>query len=287
MDRRRLGRTGIEVGELALGGAGALMNQYGPVADADAIAIVSRAVALGVDLIDTAPAYGARSSERRIGLATRSRPDVLLCTKTGLFDEAPGYRVDFSGDATRRSLENSLRLLGRDCIDLVQVHELTDETWPDVFGRHGALAVLEAARDEGLVRWVGVTGSRSDILVRAIQTGRFDTVMIWRVWNLLDRSGEPALDAAAAADIGVLVGGPFASGILATGAVLGARVHYREADAAELETVRGLEYEARRDGERLIERALRFCLDPRVGCVVAAVAKLEQVDELIAAAPGR
>ena len=272
---------------MALGGGGALMDQYGPVADRDAIAIVSRALALGVDLIDTAPAYGTRSSERRIGLATRTRHDVVVCTKTGLLDEAPGYRVDFSGDATRRSLEDSLRLLGRDCIDLVQVHELTDEAWPDVFGRHGALAALEAAREEGLVRWIGVTGSQADILVHAIETGRFDTVMIWRVWNLLDRTGEPVLDAAAAADVGVLVGGPFASGILATGAVPGARLHYREADAAEFETVRRLGSEALRDGERLIERALRFCLDPRVGCVVAAVANVKQVDELIAAAPRR
>jgi aryl-alcohol dehydrogenase-like predicted oxidoreductase len=284
--RRRLGRTGIEVGELALGGAGALMNQHGAVDDAEAVAIVSRALALGVDLIDTSPAYGARLSERRIGMATRDRPGVRLCTKTGLFDEGSGYRVDFSRDATRRSLEESLSALGRDCIDLVQLHEVTGESWADVTGRKGALAALEAARDEGIVRWIGVTGSEPGILVRAVETGRFDTVMIWRVWNLLDRSGEPVLEAAQAAGAGVLIGSPLASGILATGAVPGALLHYRTASDEELEIVRAHEAEARRRGESLLERAMRFCLDPRVACVVAGVTRAEQVDELAAAVCG-
>ena len=269
-------RTGLRVGRLGLGGAGALMDQYGPVAAADVEAIVAAARRRGVTVFDTAPAYGERLSERRLGAALAGT-DVLLATKVGMYAEGSVHRVDVSADAARRSIEMSLTLLARERLDLVQLHEITDESWSAAMGRNGAVAALERARDEGLVRWIGVTGSQAGPLLRAIGTDRFDTVMVWRIWNLLDRSGDGVLDAAQERGVGALVGGPFASGILASGPIDGSLLHYRPPTEQERERVRALERRARARGRRLRDEALAFCLDERVACVVAAVATEDQL----------
>jgi D-threo-aldose 1-dehydrogenase len=255
------------------------MNQYGPVSDAEAVAVVDRAVELGVSYVDTAPAYGDRLSERRIGLALERHPDVVVATKTGLFDLGRGtYAVDFGASATRASLELSLGALRRERIDIVQLHELTRDAWAAAFAPRGALAELAKARDEGLIRAIGVTGSDPAVLLDAIGTGAFDTVMVWKVWNLLDRSGEAVLEAAAERELGVLIGAPFASGILATGAVDGATLHYAEAELADRKHVSELERACTASAVPLARAALQLALDDRVSCVVAAVACREQVD---------
>ena len=108
LPKRRLGRTGLEVTALALGGAG-IGGGYGGVNDADAVATAELALARGINFIDTSPLYG--ESERRLGLALRgvSRADYFLSTKTGTH---PQRRCDYSWDGTLWSVENSLHLLG-------------------------------------------------------------------------------------------------------------------------------------------------------------------------------
>jgi D-threo-aldose 1-dehydrogenase len=276
---RALGRTGRSVSVLGLGGAGCLMNQYGPVTDAEAIAVVDRAVELGVTYVDTAPAYGDRLSERRVGLALERHPDVVVATKTGLFDLGRGaYAVDFGASATRASIELSLGALRRERIDVVQLHELTRGAWAAAFARRGALAELTKARAEGLIGAIGVTGSDPGVLLDAIGTDAFDTVMVWKVWNLLDRAGESVLEAAAERGLGVVVGAPFASGILATGAVADATLHYAEAQPADRERVSALERTCATAAVPLARAALQFALDDRVSCVAAAAARPEHMD---------
>ena len=178
-------RTGVRVSRLGLGGAGALMDQYGPVTGEEVGELITAALDCGIDLFDTAPAYGDRLSERRLG--ERLPAGAFVATKVGLYSDGAGSRVDLSGASTRRSLERSLELLGRARLDLVQLHELDGASWGEASGPSGALAALERAREEGLVRFIGVTGSDVATLRRAVASDRFDTVMVWKAWNLLDR----------------------------------------------------------------------------------------------------
>ncbi len=270
--------TGIDLElPLALGGAGILMNQHGFATDAEAVAVVDAALASGVRLFDTAPAYGNRLSERRLGLALEGRADVTVATKTGLFDRTGGaYEVDFSGDATKRSLDASRIALRRDRLDVVYLHELTAASWAEALGPGGAAEVLAELRATGEVRSIGVTGSSTACLLRAARTGLFDAVMVWRRWTLLDSSAEPLLVEANARGLEVLVAAPYASGILATGAGVPATVHYREPKAEELERVTALEREAAAAGLTLAEHAVRFALDARVTALVIAADSVEQ-----------
>jgi len=113
---RRLGRTDLKVTAFSMGGAGIGRSN---VTDDEAIEAVHRAIELGVNYLDTAPLYG--ESERRVGLALAGgwREKIYLATKTGTH---PEWRGDYSASGTRRSVENSLRLLGTDYLDVCLVH---------------------------------------------------------------------------------------------------------------------------------------------------------------------
>jgi len=122
LSRRRLGRSGLKVPALALGGAG-LGGVFGKVSDEEAIEAVRYAVAQGVDYIDTDASYG--DSERKSGLALEGglREKVILSTKTGTHPDRQG---DYSWDGTLWNIENSLRLLKTDYLDLALVHDPED-----------------------------------------------------------------------------------------------------------------------------------------------------------------
>jgi D-threo-aldose 1-dehydrogenase len=184
------------------------------------------------------------------------------------------FTHDFSAEHTRRSVQLSAKELRREVLDVVQLHELTGEQCGPALA--GAVQELERLKEEGRLRLIGVTGSDPVALLEAVRSDRFDTVMVWKIWNLLDERGDEVLDEAAARGMGVLVGAPFASGILATGPTEGAQLHYGTATAEALDRVRALQAQS---DEPLAVRALRFCLDDRVTAVVAAVESLRQLEE--------
>ncbi|TFG54329.1 MAG: aldo/keto reductase [Gemmatimonadales bacterium] len=168
MPARPLGRTGHDVKLFSLGGQAAL-EQAGK--RDESVAIINRAIDLGVNYIDTAAAYGRGLSQRYIGdvMATR-RHEVFLASKTH----------DRTYDGSMRLLDESLRLLQTDHLDLWQLHRLgrADE-WEQIRGPGGALEALERARREGLVRFLGVTGHYDPaVLMQAISDFEFDTILM-------------------------------------------------------------------------------------------------------------
>ena len=161
---RMLGATGCQVSVLALGGV-----RYNERDDAHAAAVVNRALDLGINYIDTAHTYG--ESERKIGLVMRERRDqVFLATKTNCRDRA----------GARREIEESLRRLQTDRIDLIQVHDLADEVQlAQMMGPGGALRAMEEYVAAGQVRFIGVTGHRNpEVLVRALEEYPFDALLV-------------------------------------------------------------------------------------------------------------
>ncbi|TAK21346.1 MAG: aldo/keto reductase [Chloroflexota bacterium] len=276
---RVLGRTGRAVSLLGLGGAAALGSPGGVENDARAVEIAQRAFDLGVTYVDTAPLYGRGDSERRIGAALRDRPDadrILIATKVGYVPDD----YDYSFDATIASVEASRQRLGLDAIPLVQIHEIRSEIRDVAMGPHGALTALTRLRDEGKIRWIGVTGSALPELTRAIETGAFDVALVWRHFNLLDRSGASVLSTAEALGLGMIIGTVYASGILARGSRDPASRHFYDDVPAEIhQRVEAIERACATWNVSLAAAALQFATRvPSVSSVIVGADEPDQVD---------
>ena len=213
LSRRPLGSAGFDVTALTLGGAG-LGGLYGPVSEEAGIQTVLRAVDLGINYIEGAPFYG--ECESRFGKALRALGDrsgsLHVCTKVGMHPARPD---DYSAAAARWSVEQSLRILGLDSVDLVQVHALETVDMGLVLGPEGAVAELERMRDEGKVRAIAFAIRGADYHHQAIDSGRFDAILIHDDFSLIRRTDDSVIAEAAAAGVGVLVGRALMTGLLA------------------------------------------------------------------------
>jgi aryl-alcohol dehydrogenase-like predicted oxidoreductase len=195
---------------LSLGGAG-IGGVYGDASDDGAIETVHYAIERGINYVDTSPLYG--ESERRVGLALEGglRENVVLSTKTGTH---PDRRGDYSWDGTYWSVENSLRLLKTDHIDLLLVHDPTDIE--PVFAPRGALEALEQLKAEKVVGHIGLGQRNHEFHRRAIQSGRFDVILTFNDYHPLRTTAAGwLLPLARQHDVGVLNGAVLGFGLLA------------------------------------------------------------------------
>ncbi len=160
LPRITLGRTGLEVTRLGVGGA------YCETADG-----YRAALDCGVNYVDTARVYRNGEDEKVIGQAIRGRRDgLILATKSGQRD----------AEGARKDLETSLQLLGVDHVDIWQLHHLnTQEEREKALAPGGAMDAAQKAREQGLVRFIGVTGHDWPKIAEAVATGLFDTVLCW------------------------------------------------------------------------------------------------------------
>ena len=170
MPTRNLGRTGFRPCLFSLGGQGALER---PDNDAVAVPIIERALDLGVNYLDTSSIYGGpqRWSERYFGqVMKRRRAQAYLASKT----------KERTRDGSLRMLEQSLKLLNTDHLDLWQLHDIRDQQDLDaVFAPGGAMEALQQAREQKLVRHLGITGHyRPEALAEAIRRFPFDTLLL-------------------------------------------------------------------------------------------------------------
>ena len=158
--RTVLGRTGLMVTRFSIGGA------Y-----CESVEGYQTALDCGVNYIDTARVYRDGEDEKVIGQAIRGRRnDLVLATKT----------QQRNAEGARRDLETSLRLLGTDYIDIYQIHHLNTQLEREqALGPGGAMESIQKAQDEGLVRFIGVTGHDWVQVQKAVATGLFDTVLCW------------------------------------------------------------------------------------------------------------
>ena len=185
MEYTTLGRTGRKVSRIGYGGTIAGLTNYMRIFDPkeqkdkdQLIEAMQTAFKMGINYFDTAASYGDGTSEKIFGEALEKIPkdEIFLATKAGASDP----------DKVRASLERSLKNLRRDWIDLIQFHGLGrgDDEGEKMFAKGGLLEVLEKAKAEGLVKHIGFTQEPQNIiLIRAIKSGRFDTMQIQ--YNLL------------------------------------------------------------------------------------------------------
>jgi aryl-alcohol dehydrogenase-like predicted oxidoreductase len=282
---RRLGRTGLEVSELALGGL--FVSSYGSPDFDQSRAAIHRALALGVNYVDTAPTYA--DSEEVLGRALEGvTAPYVLSTKLG---GRPKPFDPRDRDGLLRSVEESLRLLRRDRIDILMVHEPDRpgqyDWWTDFDAFDGpVLEVLADLKRQGVIRHTGIGGTTAYILARLIRTGKFDVVLTAFNYSLLWR--EAAIDvlpSAKAHDVGVVIGSPLQQGALAR--------RYDDAirhGAPWLSPPRRAQYKALYSllddtGLSLPETGLRFVLsNPDVSCTLMGARSVEEVEQNVVAA---
>ena len=216
MDRRRIGRTSLEVSVLGFGG-NALGNLYTIVDEAEARDTVLAAHETGVTYYDTAPMYGHGLSERRMGDALRALPrdEVVLSTKVGRLLRPHGKVpppkpppseggiftgeltflpvFDFSYDATMRSFEDSLQRLGMNRIDILLIHDCDEWSQGPRYEaalrtvESGALRALLRLKDEGVIAAFGAGVNQAEACERLIDIGPFDCFMLAGRYTLLEQ----------------------------------------------------------------------------------------------------
>ena len=212
MDTRRLGASDLDLTVIGLG-TWQFGGRWGGADDADSEAACHAALDAGINWIDTADIYGQGRAEQVVGKVLRDRSDdVIVATKGGVAWEVTGdgLRIwrEASGAYLRMALERSLDALGLDSVDLYQVH------WPvgDV-PADDTLAELVKMRDEGKIRWIGVSNYHLADLEEAHAAGPFVSLQVG--YHVMRRQVEDAeLPWCRANDVGVLAYGPLAHGLL-------------------------------------------------------------------------
>lgn len=215
MEKRILGRTGLEVSVLGLGGL--FLSKLGGNDQDEARRATHRALALGVNYVDTAPGY--LDSEAVLGYALQGAPQsYYLSTKLG------GRPQPFDPKdkaALRQSVQESLRLLGRDHIDILFIHEPDRpgqyDWWTDYDNFHGPVNdVLDELKAEGIIRFTALGGTTAYELPPIIATGRYDVVLTAFNYSLLWREATiEVLPEAKRQGMGIIVGSPLQQGALA------------------------------------------------------------------------
>jgi D-threo-aldose 1-dehydrogenase len=238
-DKRRVGRTSVEVTVLGLGCA-TLGGSRIAVSRQEAEAIVGAAWAAGVCYIDTAPYYGVGQAERCVGDAMRWAPreEWVLSTKVGRLlrprttaarDTERRYPLpfepvyDYSYDGVMRSFEDSLQRLGLARIDILYVHDIGavqhgEEAHPGLMRtlRDGGYRALEALRAAGTVRAIGIGVNEREVLIEALEWGDWDVFLLAGRYTLLEQAPlEDLLPKCEKVGTSIVVGGPLNSGILA------------------------------------------------------------------------
>ncbi len=309
LPKRRLGRTDLDVSVLGFGSA-PIGDIYAVLDDEIAIETGMRALALGITLVDTAPLYGHGLAEHRLGTVLRrgATAETVVQTKVGrLLVPPPGGRTtpsryvgglpfdvvhDYGYDATMRSVEHSLLRLGRARLDTVLIHDADPMTHGPIEGPKrfaeamaGAHAALDKLRGEGTIRGFGVGMNDATTAAMFLREGDFDCILLAGRYSLLDQSAlMDVLPLAARKGVGVMLGGVFNSGILATGAIAGAKHDYLDAPPEVLARVRAIERVCLANGVPLAVAALHFCLGaPAVASLVLGAATPCEVERNVAA----
>ncbi len=194
-----LGKTNLKVSSLGFGCA-PLGNSYGEISDQDAIRLVHQALDSGINFFDTSPFYGNWLSEIRLGKALQGqRQNAILASKAGHYYEG----FNFSDKGIVQSCEKSLFHLKTDYLDILQLHDI-EYADPEQLEQE-AIPALQTLKQQGLVRYIGITSYSLSLLTELIQKHDLDVLLSYCHYNLLDqRLQDDLLAAAKAKQIGVI-----------------------------------------------------------------------------------
>jgi len=275
-------RSGLTFTALGYGGA-PIGNYNGVFSDADAQDMVSQAWDQGIRYFDTAPGYGNGLSEHRLGhaLRRRDRKELVLSTKVGrvltpmldapstngqYLDIPPlvaGY--DYSYDGVMRAVEQSMQRMLTDHFDVLFIHDCDRYTHgsaaPELFHQAivSAFPALESLREQQVVKAIGFGINETDLMIEAIKSTDVDVCLLAGRYTLLEQEPlDELFPICEQQGVGIVLGGVYNSGVLATGPISGARFNYAPADANILARARQLQDVCRRHDVPLAAVALQF-----------------------------
>ncbi|MEV6408415.1 MULTISPECIES: aldo/keto reductase [Streptomyces] len=294
-------------------GTAPLGNMFRAIPDDEALATVEAAWDHGIRFYDTAPFYGAGLAEERLGevLTTKPRDSYVLSTKVGrvildehetdipdfgekggLFEHGNPNKVvhEWTAEATERSIEDSLKRLGTDRLDIVWVHDIAQDFHGDLWlskfeeARTGAFRVLSRLRDEGVIKaWgLGVNKTEPIELTLALDEPQPDGFLLAGRYTLLDHDHALTrlLPLAQEQGVDMVVGGPYSSGILAGGT----HFEYQEAPAEIIERVGKLKALTAEHRVSIKAAALQFSLThPAAAAVIPGATRPSRIAEDTAA----
>ena len=302
--KRRFGRVDLDVTAFAFGTA-PIGNIFREIDEETSDSMIQHAWDAGVRFYDTAPMYGHGLSELRTGhsLRWKNRDDFVLSSKVGRvlkpakrsgIDFAPWTNAapftmhfDYSYDGTMRSFEDSLQRLGLERMDICFIHDIDVFTrgadQPEVFRQamDGCWKALAKLRDEGMVKAIGVGVNEWEVCHEALKQRDFDCFLLAGRYTLLEQDSlDEFLPLCEERGAAVLVGGGFNSGILATGAVEGAKYNYAPAPAGIMDRVRKIETVCKEYGVPLPAAALQFVVaHPAVPSFCAGTRTVGQLEQ--------
>jgi predicted aldo/keto reductase-like oxidoreductase len=256
LQKRRLGRTNLQVSIVGFGG-----TWISELTSSEAVGVVRRAFDLGINYFDTAKLDG--DSEEKIGCALQDvRDQCIIATKTG-------------SRTKKESLEDfkcSLKRLKTDKLDIIQLHGIDDEkTLTKAMGADGSLQTCKEARKHGLVDFIGITGHKPRVLVKAVESGEFDTVLV--PLNVVTRQAlEDLLPAAKANDVGVIVMKPLSAKTSTLITCLYNPSLSLISDEPELKVLLG------KNSNDMVENALRFVLSQDIATVIPGLKSIQEVE---------
>ena len=309
----RLKNGGLCFTELGFGTA-PLGNLYKSISDSDARSTLDAAWEGGVRYYDTAPLYGLGLSETRLNPFLRDKPrdEYVLSTKVGRLIQScseehragagkwfdvPCRReqFDYSYDGVMRSFEHSFSRLGVDRIDILYVHDLcifshgskaiSDMRIEEFFGGRGYDAMV-SLRDQGVIRAIGGGVNEWEVCQTLAERGDFDLFLLAGRYTLLEQAAlDSFLPLCEQRGIGVVTGGPYNSGILATGANPGAFYNYDPAPQPIIDRVNAIEKICNAHGVRMVDAAFQFPLlhPAHVAVIPGGQGVVEMADNLEAA----
>ncbi|WP_248240085.1 aldo/keto reductase [Microbacterium kunmingense] len=285
-DLNELGSTGLRVSPITLGGAplGSMPENFGyDVAAEDAVSLVGAVLRSDIRTIDTSNGYSGGESERRIGRAIAEAgglpADVTVITKV----DPRGS--DYSADRVRRSLAESAERLGVSPLPLVHLHDPEFHDFAEMTKPGGAVDALVEARDRGEIGHVGLAGGDVNEMMRYLELGVFEVLLVHNRWTLVDRSAGALLERAADMGVAAVNAAVLGGGILADTTGSRTTYGYRPATPATLAAVAAMRDVCRQWGTDLATAAIRFSTrDPRFATTVVGISKVSRIESTILAA---
>ncbi|MEO9825824.1 MAG: aldo/keto reductase [Paracoccaceae bacterium] len=308
-ERRKIGRTALDLPVLGMGTA-PVGELYAKVDEQTAQAIFEAAWNTGVRYFDTAPWYGRGLAEHRVGafLRTKPRSDFCISTKVGrtlyrpndptTFDRSPwagglnfDVNFDYSYDGVMRSYEQALQRLALDTVDALVIHDL-DAMYHDAAAieshtralSDGGMKALDELKSSGDIKAFGMGINLKEQLEGLAQNVDLDFALVAMPYTLIDQDClHTGMKACLDRGVSVIVGAPFASGILATGSKGSAKYNYAAADPTIVQKVQNIEAVCTAHNVDLQAAALQFPLaHPAAASIIPGAAKPSEIESNVA-----
>jgi L-galactose dehydrogenase len=276
LQKKALGATGLMVSEVGFG-ASPLGNEFRQTDPAEGVRAVHAAIDLGINFFDVSPYYGRTLAEERLGVALEGRrSQVILATKCGRYDVA---QFDFSAVRLRASIDESLRRLRTDYVDLWQAHDVEFVDARQIIEE--AIPAMREIQRQGKARFIGITGLQLNVIRRIAERAPADTVLSYCRYNLLiDDLDDLMTGFLKERNMGLINASPLHMGILTERGAPSWHPAPKEVQLAGAEIVRACESH----GLKVGDVALRFCLDhPYAATTLVGMSTVEHVERNVGA----